>query len=167
MDQASQATGTSEASPLRAGDPHASALIWDWRNTADPPTNTAEDRRMKGVFQGVVGLVVGTALYLLLSEHMGMLVWTVATLIMISALVSPDRAYAAIERFIDWLVQVVGKGVTLLVMVPVFYLVFLPFGLLLRRGRKDTMKRFYEDSADSYWLTRATETTAEDRERLF
>jgi hypothetical protein len=119
------------------------------------------------VIQGLIGLAVGTLVYLIISEHMGTLAWTVATLILLSALLSPERGYAAIERGIDWLVEAVGKAVTLLVMLPVFYLIFLPFGLLFRRGRNDSMKRYYEDSVDSYWLTREQPATPEDRERLF
>ena len=36
-------------------------------------------------------------------------------------------------------------------MIPIFYLFFLPFGKLLRRGRHDRLRRYYESEAESYW----------------
>jgi hypothetical protein len=162
-----RATNMSDSShTLRPGKPEASAVVWDWQQETAPAIAHG-DRRTKGTLQGVIGLTVGTLLFWFVSEHMGMFVWTVASLITLCALASPNGAYVAIERFIDWLVVVVGKAVTVLVMIPIFYLVFLPFGTLFRRGKKDTMTRFYEESAGSYWLTRTHEVTPEDRERLF
>ena len=140
----------------------ASSVIWDWRSDTNSGDSPLGSRRRKGVQQGLVGLVVGTAVYFGLSAHVGLVAWAVSSLILASALVSPDGIYA-----IDGLVAAVGKGVTLLVMVPAFYLIFLPFGIAFRRGRRDGMKRFYEEGAATYWLTRDTASNPEDRERLF
>jgi hypothetical protein len=167
MDYPHAGAETAQELPIRSGSPAASALIWDWQTTQTSSSATWRNRRLKGALQGLVGLVLGTFFYLVVSEHMGTLAWGVSSVILISALLSPEGAYAAIERLIDRLVEAVGKGVTLLVMVPVFYAIFLPFGIVFRRGKKDTMKRYYEDSVDSYWLTRSEPPTAADRERLF
>jgi hypothetical protein len=35
--------------------------------------------------------------------------------------------------------------------VPIFYLLFAPFGELLRRGRRDRLHRYFEPDAESYW----------------
>jgi hypothetical protein len=40
---------------------------------------------------------------------------------------------------------------TWIVMIPIFYLFFLPFGKLLRRGRNDRLRRYYEREAETYW----------------
>ena len=152
--------------PVR-GSADASAAIWNWRSAKGDAAAPSGLRRGKGVRQGLVGLVMGAAVYFGLSPHMGLVASTVSSFILISALVSPDGVYAAIERLIGGLVGAVGKGGTAVVMVPVFYLIFLPFGVLFRRGRSDGMKRFYDESSDSYWLTRETPAKPEDRERLF
>ena len=55
---------------------------------------------------------------------------------------------------------------TWIVMVPIFYGVFLPFGLLFRRGRRDRMKRYYDPDAQSYWEERP-ERPAGYRERPY
>ncbi len=157
----------STQSAMRQGSPDASAVIWNWQSPETKPAVGSGARRTKGVLQGVVGLVVGTLLYFFVSEHMGMLAWSVSSFILISAALSPDGAYAAIERVLDWLVDTVGTVVTWLVMVPIFYLIFLPFGMLFRRGQNDAMKRYYDDGAKTYWVTRASTNTPEDRERLF
>jgi hypothetical protein len=166
MSEEGQQRNQQSTDALRSGDPAAAALIWNWKD-ANKLVLGLPNRRTKGIIQGIAGLTAGTMLYVLISHHIGMVVWTIASVITFCAFVSPHGAYAAIERFIDWLVGVVGKSVTYLVMVPIFYLIFLPFGMLFRTGKKDAMKPFYEESAESYWLTRVIEVTPEDRERLF
>ena len=47
--------------------------------------------------------------------------------------------------------SVVGHATTWVVMIPIFYLFFLPFGKLLRRGRRDRLRRYYESEAETYW----------------
>ena len=37
--------------------------------------------------------------------------------------------------------------------IPLFYIFFLPFGKLLRRGRRDRMQRYSDEEAKSYWET--------------
>ena len=47
--------------------------------------------------------------------------------------------------------RVVGRFLTWILLSWIFYGFFLPFGALFRRGRRDSMKRFYEPEALSYW----------------
>ena len=44
-----------------------------------------------------------------------------------------------------------GIALAWLLLVPIFYLAFLPFGLLLRRGRRDRLRRRLDPDAVSYW----------------
>jgi hypothetical protein len=49
-----------------------------------------------------------------------------------------------------------------------FYLIFLPFGLLFRRGRRDSMRRYFEADQESYWQRRDPEREeTRSRERPF
>ena len=69
----------------------------------------------------------------------------------VSVLVSPNGLYLGIERLFDLLGRLLGRGMTWLLLVPIFFLFFLPFGALLRRGRRDRLKRWFDPEADSYW----------------
>jgi len=97
---------------------------------------------------------------------MGVLAWAVSAVVLGSALLSPAGAYAGIERAVDRVAGLVGRGVTPLVLAPIFFLVFVPFGRLFRRGRNDTMTRFYDSSVPTYWTARDA-PAPDDRERLF
>jgi hypothetical protein len=125
--------------------------------------------RRRGAIQATIGGAVAALLYAWLQWKIAAgVVASIAGLLLLASLVSPTRLYAAIERgtaaFAGW----VGTGLTWIVMPPIFFLIFLPFGLLFRRGRKDSMKRFFEADARSYWVVRdpAREATR-SRERPF
>ena len=72
------------------------------------------------------------------------------------------------NTFVDRLGRALGGAVSWTLLAVIFYTVFLPFGLLFRRGRKDSMKRYYEPTADSYWSQReAPETDPDSYRRQF
>jgi hypothetical protein len=54
----------------------------------------------------------------------------------------------------------IGRALTWLLLVPLFYLFFLPFGLLFRRGRRDRLKRYFDREATTYWETLEGPTAA-------
>lgn len=135
------------------GRPEAAAEVWRWGDAAPPaperePTSRA---RMRGVLQGLVGAGIGAALYHYWSPIVGTVVMTIGTVIALSALVSPGGLYAGIERLFLALGVLTGKALTWLLLVPLFYVFFLPFGSVMRTGRRDRLKRFLEPEADSYW----------------
>ena len=92
----------------------------------------------------------------------------IAGFILLSALVSPTVVYAGIEKLFDSLGHLLGRAMTWLLMVPLFYLFFLPFGLLFRRGRRDRLRRYSERDAATYWERREGPTAAShSRERQY
>jgi len=82
---------------------------------------------------------------------------TIASIILLAALISPTGLFAGIERGFDALGHAASRLVTLVLLSAIFYSFFLPFGLLFRRGRRDSMKRFYEPEAHTYWSPRERE----------
>lgn len=154
---------------LRPGRPEAAAAIWHWREAEQSPDREAGQARRRGAIQAAIGAAVAVGLYAGLGWTIAsVVVASIAGLLGITALVSPTRLYAAIERGTSAFAGWVGKGLTWIVMPPVFFLIFLPFGLLFRRGRRDAMKRFYDADAPSYWVVRDPEREAtRSRERPF
>ncbi len=149
------AGGSPTLRQARPGRAKAAAAIWDWRGErSQTPAARPSRPRLRGTLQALAGAAVGALIFALLSRIAGTVVMSIATLILLSALLSPTGLYAGIERLFAALGRRVGAGLTWIVLPLVFYLIFLPFGTLFRGGRRDPMKRFYEADAESYWSPR-------------
>ena len=98
-----------------------------------------------------MGLTVGVLLWFNGPRGMAYVVLSIASLIMLSALFSPTGAFLAIERMFNALGRPIGRAVTWLLLVPLFYLFFYPFGRLFRRGRRDMLQRYQDPEATTYW----------------
>lgn len=151
-----------------SGRPEAAAAIWDWRGQAgeEDAGPSASSLRLKAIIQSVVGFTVGTLMLLFVSRTIGLIALGLASLVLLAGLLSPRGLYLGIQRLFESTGNVVGKGMTWIIMVPLFYLFFAPFGLLMRRGRRDQLKCYYEPEATSYWEPHKT-LTAESREHQF
>ena len=86
---------------------------------------------------------------------MAMVVLATALFLSSLAVVWP-AAFIFLESILRALGTKVGEAVTWLCLAPVFYLFFLPFGLLFRRGRRDAMQRLLEPNATTYWEAHVT-----------
>jgi hypothetical protein len=138
---------------LRVGNPKASAVIWRWRSE-EPEAEaapSATSQRVRGTLQALVGAAFGLASGLFWSKTVAIVAFTAAGVVLFCALVSPNGLYALLHRLFEATGRVVGRAMTWIVMVPIFYLFFLPFGKLLRRGRRDRLRRYYEPDAATYW----------------
>lgn len=143
------------------GSAEAAELIWKWREEAVAPTSRSYSReRRRGALQAAAGAVVGGLLLWGGWTKPGSIVLGIAGLILLSSQLSPGGLYAMIERFTGAIARRLGTALTWLLMVPLFYVFFLPFGLLFRRGKRDRLKRFYERESPSYWELREGPTTA-------
>jgi hypothetical protein len=147
---------------------HAGRIVWDWRGERRAREAAAATRsvRLRGVIAGAVGLVAGTLLFLFWSRILGIVALSIGGVTALSALVSPNGIHRQLNRAVGLMAFLVGTILTWLILVPVFYLVFFPFGLIARRGSRDPLERRRDPAAKTYWRTR-TETPAERYERLY
>ena len=138
---------------LREGNPKAAAAIWHWR--AEEPVSEARPSaasvRLRGSLQALVGAAFGLASHLFWSKTVAIVAFTAAGLVLFCALASPHGLYALLRRLFEATGRVVGRAMTWIVMVPIFYLFFLPFGKLMRRGRRDRLHRYFDAEAETYW----------------
>ena len=156
---------------LRAGRPQAAAAIWHWREGADSGALRAARQaalRREGVMRALVGGVVGGALLYFGAPMLARVAWAGAGFVLVAALVSPDGLYAAIGRGLARLGHGIGRLLAVVFLTPVFFLFFLPFGRLLRAGRRDRLERWFDRSAPTYWHRRpAAPRTKSSYERAF
>ncbi len=149
---------------LAAGRPEAAAVIWNPLG-GDPPeerVQLARAARRRGRLQALVAAAAAALSYWLWSPVVASVVISVAAILLIASQASPLAAWAAIERAFAALGHYTGEAITLVTMTLLFYTVFLPFGLLFRRGARDPMKRFCDPERDSYWERRNTARTGSD-----
>lgn len=139
-------------SQLHAGNPEAARVIWT-RQKPDARTtqSTAGEARIGGTIRALISATFGLVVFLFWSQLIGTIVLSLSAIILFSALVSPTGLYRGLQGLFATLGNFTGRVLTWLMLVPLFYLFFLPFGLLMRRGRRDALKRYFEPERDSYW----------------
>lgn len=150
--------GSLDAPPTHAavprGRPEAAAAIWTWREAGTEAVDfaaLARRNRVRGALRGLAAAALGAGLLLLGLRTPATVVLTVAGVVTIAALVAPTSLYAALERGVAALGRWTGQGLGWVLLTPVFYLFFAPFGWLLRRGRRDRLQRSFDPEATSYW----------------
>jgi hypothetical protein len=153
-------------SERRAGSPQASAVIWRWRGDPAAQRPAPGRARLHGALQALAGAAVGAIFFLFWSRKVAAVAFAMSAFVGLSALLSPTGFYPRLRRFFDATGHAVGVVVTWIVMVPIFYLFFFPFGVLMRRGRNDRMRRYYETDAPTYWEPHAAMQTS-SRERQY
>jgi hypothetical protein len=155
----------------RAGRPEASAEIWCWRRGkqegADraPPAHARP--RLRGTIQGLVACAIGGLLVTRGRSVPGTAALVIGGVVLFSALISPVGLYAGIERAFAAVGRSVGRVLSWVLMPAAFYGFFLPFHVLFRRGRRDSMRRFFEPEAPSYWKVRPQSANGGSRQRQY
>ncbi len=77
------------------------------------------------------------------------------------ALAAPLTLYRRLRNALDRLAHGVGTAMTWLLMTVLFYLLFLPVGLVMRAAGKLAFTRFADPALASYWITPTTPGTGE------
>lgn len=164
-------TGSRERIPLADG--HAAASVWRWRD-ASPELALAAVReqrralRRQGVVRALVGAAVGGVLFLFGATILARVAWAGAGFVLLAALASPEGVYAAVGRGLALVGHGIGRLLAVVLLTPLFGLFFLPFGRLLRAGRRDRLERWFDPAAPTYWHRRGdAPRTKRSYERAF
>jgi hypothetical protein len=144
----------------------ASSIAWNWRDRAvqgeAARAREAASNRTKGLIGGAIGLAVAALFYFLFHKmKTAEVIAAIAVLVALTALVSPLGAYKTLSRWLDRFAHAVGAAITWVLMVLLFYLVFLPAGLFLRKKLAMTLgkNRDADRRLPTYWIA------TEERER--
>lgn len=118
----------------------------------------ASELRRSGLFRALVALGFSALLFYFGRVIVGSIAGGLGTVTLLLALFSPTRGYAALSRLVDRLGGLVGTVLAWVLLAPVFFLFFVPFRMLFRRGASDTLARGFDRTRPSYW-------SAHERER--
>jgi len=149
--------------PVRRGRPEAAETIWRWRERAGREGERTAQLRRHGIVRGAIAVGAGGILLWLERPMMAGLALALGLVTLGLAIASPGVGYARMERVVDRIAAGVGAVVALLLLAPVFFLFFVPFRLMARRGRRDRLMRELERERASYWIRRTSDEPRLDR----
>lgn len=126
--------------------------VWKWwyrRN--QPAVNRQKSGLAKIIFQSIIAFAVA-ALFAFIFHRVlfAGIVASIGLIILICGLFIP-KVYSAIERIVGVFAFGVGQALTWLLLVPFYYLCFLPARIILSLTKRDPMKRAWDSSAPTYW----------------
>ncbi len=130
---------------------------WVWKAVGAPPPTVKKKMPvpLKATLQAAVGGVVGFLMYRFLGHIVGpVIVWSIAGLLLIGGWLIPPL-FRAFEKFGAKLAHWVAAGLTWLLLVPFFYIVFVGGRLVLLLSGKDPMDRAFPDAERAtFWIPR-------------
>ena len=153
--------------------PEASAIAWNWRARAGLATDSlareARSLRIRGVVGSAIGLAFAALLYFVGHKvRSAEVVAGIAVLLALLALAAPLTVFKKVNHVLEVFARGVATAVTWVLMTILFYLVFLPIGLVLRAGKKLAITRGADRRLPSYWIpTEGRETPLESYRRQF
>ena len=151
----------------RPGRAEAAAVAWTPREV-DGSAARATAARKKALMHAAGAASAGGLLFVVFAQRaVAYVAWGLGGFTLLLALISPLGAYAALQRGLEALGRLVGRLMAWLLLAPVFYLFVTPFGLLRRRGARDTLKRRLEPGAASYWRERPEDERVTTLEKPF
>jgi len=140
-----------------------SAVIWDWRRESDPAARAKEAAaaRRRGLLGGAIGLVAAAVVHHFRPTPaiLGFVIGGIALFFLAIALAAPLTLYPRLMRLFDLFAHAVGTGVTWVLMTVLYYLFFLPAGLVLKAAHKLAITTGFDRGQSTYW------TAADDRGR--
>ena len=134
------------------GRPEAAQIIWNWKR--DKPQKSRGNPRKRAGIQALAGATIGTILLLLGHVLIARIAYAITGVIFLTAMVSPHGAYATIHAGMQKFGLLVGQLLNWVLLMPLFYLFFSVFRLVMRRGLRDSMKRQLDPQIRSYWTER-------------
>ena len=151
--------------------PDPSAVVWDWNRTT-----TVDDRdeiqknaaaRKRGVIGGLIGLLIAAVVYHFWRPGLAYVIAGISLALALLAIVAPP-AYRKVAGLLDRFGYLVGMTVTWLLMTLLYYVLFLPVGLLLRARGRLAVTRHPDRRLASYWIsTEGKPWTAESYRKQF
>lgn len=146
-----------------------SSVVWPWRekDAAKSAPQKTGPAASTVLLQAGIMAVIGALVYWKLDHRaMGLAVWILAAIVLVSGFFIPP-VFKAIERFGQALGRWVGALLTWGLLVPFFYLFFLPANLVMKIRGKDPLCRRCPSNEPTYWTPRKPVTDAAQYRKQF
>jgi len=144
---------------------NASDVIWNWKSSGiRSRAQSAGSLRKKGLIQGVGTAMVASLFWYFELRTMALIAGAMAAIVLLAASISPTGIFATLSRGADKLGHFIGNCIKWIFLPAVYYLFFLPFGTLFRRGDNDSLQRTCSPGNSTYWINRQ-ESGTESRSR--
>lgn len=110
--------------------------------------------KMKASIQAPIMVLVGYLIYRWTGHLIGpVIVWSLAAVVLVGGWLIP-RLFYGMERFGAWLAKWVALILNYGLLVPFFYLCFVPGRLILKLQGIDPMDREFPSDKPSFWIPR-------------
>ena len=128
--------------------------VWPWREREQEGAQAKNPSLKRALIQVIVLMALAALLYFKFDKRIPAITLTCAsTIILIGALFIPPLFFA-VEKIAFWVGKAVAVGMTWLLLVPFYYICFLPGNLVLRLVKKDPMFRKFPGTEETYWTPR-------------
>lgn len=128
--------------------------VWPLKKEQDTPV--ARTRWRKGLIQSLITGIIGWIVFRYFDHRVfACVIWAFAVTILVSSMVYAP-VFDAIERFGAALGIWAGTALTYLLLVPFYYLVFMPGHILLAIKGKDPLHRQFPCADSTCWAPRRT-----------
>lgn len=142
-----------------------SAACWRWQDPAKAPKTEPVHRR--AAVQAVVAAVVaGLFAFVFKAPAVATVVCAVALFLLLAGFFAPP-VFRAVDRAFQAFGVVVGTALTWLLLVPFFYLFFIPARLILAARGIDPMKRRFPGSEATFWTPHRPRAGHDDYRKQF
>lgn len=132
-----------------------SAVAWSWRKSAGPESSRAREAaaaRTRGAIGGAVGLSAAAVVWFFFEKPVvAAVIAGIAVAIALTAFLFPLTLYRKLNAGLEAFARAVGTAVTWVLMTALFYLLFLPVGLLLRARGRLGITRKTDPALPTYW----------------
>jgi hypothetical protein len=140
--------------------------VWPCSKEMTTVTPSLENSlKRRAMVQFVIMLAIALLfLFVFKKPIAGGIVFSLAVIVLISGLFAPSF-FLSIEHFGKKLGLWVANGLTWLLLVPFYYLCFLPGRILLSISGKDPLNLKFHSKADTYWVSRKPAKDLEQYEK--
>jgi hypothetical protein len=132
-----------------------SAVAWSWRKSAglgDARAREAAAARTRGAIGGAVGLAAAAVAWFFFEKPVAAAgIAGIAAGIALIAFLFPLTLYKKLNHGLEVFAHAVGSAITWVLMTVLFYLLFLPVGLVLRARGKLGITHGADPKLSTYW----------------
>ena len=147
--------------------PQPSEVVWNWKAREQNGRLSNSELRKKGILPITLTLIIGSLFRFYLEwHHSSIVVYGFCAFFVLVTLFLPGWLLK-IEKFMLTFGKWVGTVLTWILLLPFFFVAFVPLRLMQMLSKSDPLKKKYDASLQSYWLERDLENQRSNIEKQY